>query len=135
MNRPPAAQSSGRGDAVRAHGAKDRAALFFVVALVLLFVLPSPWNLMGAVAGGALFILEIGYWQRRVRSQKVQTGIENLVGAAGEVTEPLGPTGQIRVLGELWEARAASELPRGTRVRVIAMDGLTLEVEPDEIAP
>ena len=81
---------------------------------------------------GGLFVLEIGFWQRRVRGQKVQTGAENLVGATGEVTEALAPVGQVRVLGELWEARAASELPPGTRVRVVALDGLTLEVEPDD---
>jgi membrane-bound serine protease (ClpP class) len=66
-----------------------------------------------------------------MRRQKVQTGVENLIGSTGEVSEPLAPVGQIRVLGELWEARASSELPRGTRVRVVAVDGLTLEVEPE----
>ena len=53
----------------------------------------------------------------------------------GEVTEALTPAGQVRVLGELWEARAAVELPRGARVRVLALDGLTLEVEPDDTSP
>ena len=85
--------------------------MLLVIALVLLFALPSPWNIVGAVASGALFVLEIGFWQRRVRGQKVQTGAENLVGATGEVSEPLAPVGQIRVLGELWEARA----PRSCR--------------------
>ena len=48
------------------------------------------------------------------------------------MTEALAPLGQVRVLGELWEARAAVELPSGARVRVVALDGLTLEVEPDD---
>ncbi len=109
--------------------------MFLVIAFALLLVLPSPWNVVGAIASGALFVLEITFWQHRVRGQKVQTGAEKLVGATGEVTEPLSPMGQIRVLGELWEARAAPELPRGTRVRVIAIDGLTLEVESDDSPP
>jgi membrane-bound serine protease (ClpP class) len=109
--------------------------MFLFVGLVLLLVLPSPWNVVGGAVSGALFVLEIGYWQRRVRGQKVRTGAENLVGATGEVSEPLTPVGQVRVLGELWAARAASELPRGTRVRVIAMDGLRLEVEPEDQEP
>jgi membrane-bound serine protease (ClpP class) len=79
--------------------------------------------------------LEVTYWQRRVRRQKVQTGVENLVGATAEVTDPLDPSGQVRVLGELWEARSKSELPRGSRVRVVAVHGLALEVEAiDEAA-
>ena len=77
----------------------------------------------------ALGVFEVGYWQRRVRRKKVQTGVENLVGATGEVTERLAPSGQIRVLGELWQARSSSELPPGSRVRVVAVDGLMLEVE------
>ena len=103
--------------------------MFLLLALLLLIVLPSPWNVIGAVASGALGLLEVAYWQRRMGRRKVQTGVENLVGAIGEVTERLAPTGQIRVLGELWEARATSELPRGTPVRVVAVNGLKLEVE------
>jgi membrane-bound serine protease (ClpP class) len=65
----------------------------------------------------------------------VQTGVENLVGATGEVSEGLTPTGHIRVLGELWQARSSSELPAGSRVRVVAVDGLTLDVEAvDKVA-
>ena len=64
-----------------------------------------------------------------MRRGKVQTGVEQLVGATGEVSERLAPSGQVRVLGELWEARSSSELPPGSRVRVVAVDGLVLEVE------
>ena len=108
--------------------------MFFLTALLLLLVLPSPWNVIGAVVSGALGLGEVTYWQRYMRRRKVQTGVENLVGATGEVSEPLAPVGQIRVLGELWEARATSELPRGTLVRVVAVNGLKLEVEPVDSA-
>jgi membrane-bound serine protease (ClpP class) len=103
--------------------------MFFLLALVLLVFLPSPWNLIGALVSGVLFAGEVGYWQRRIRQRKVQTGVENLVGSVGEVVEPLTPSGQIRVLGELWQARAPAELPRGTPVRVTKVEGLMLEVE------
>ena len=104
--------------------------MFLLLALVLFIVLPSPWDVIGGLVSLALGILEVVYWQRRVRRQKVQTGVGTLVGATGEVTAPLAPTGQIRVRGELWEARASSELRRGARVRVVAVHGLALEVEP-----
>lgn len=103
--------------------------MFLLVAFVLFIVLPSPWDVIGGLVSLAVGILEVVYWQRRVRRQKVQTGVGTLVGATGEVTDPLAPTGQIRVRGELWEARANSELPRGSRVRVVAVHGLALEVE------
>jgi membrane protein implicated in regulation of membrane protease activity len=104
--------------------------MFLLIALVLFIFLPSPWNAIGGFAGLVFFGFEVGYWQRRVRHQKVQTGVGTLVGATGEVSEPLAPVGQIRVRGELWEAHSSSEVPAGARVRVIAVNGLTLEVEP-----
>jgi membrane-bound serine protease (ClpP class) len=108
--------------------------MFLVLALLLFLVLPEPWDVVGGLVSLGLGIVEITYWQRRMGREKVQTGSENLIGATGEVTTPLAPVGQIRVLGELWEARASSELPRGATVRVVAMHGLTLEVEPADTA-
>ena len=108
--------------------------MFLVIGLVLLLALSSPWNVVAAIVCGALFVLEIGVLAApRGRARRCRRAPRHLVGATGEVTEPLAPVGQIRVQGELWEARAATELPRGTRVRVVAIDGLTLEVEPDDI--
>jgi membrane-bound serine protease (ClpP class) len=66
------------------------------------------------------------------RDEPVRTGSEELVGAVGEVREPLDPDGQIFIAGALWRARATGpdEIGLGNRVRVKAVDGLTLEVEP-----
>jgi membrane-bound serine protease (ClpP class) len=103
--------------------------MFLVLTFVVLLFLPSPWNLVGALVSGVLFAFEVAYWQRRMRGRVVRTGVEDLVGSVGEVVEPLMPVGQVRVLGELWQARAPAELPRGTPVRVLKVQGLTLEVE------
>ena len=109
--------------------------MFLFFALLCLILLPSPWGLVLALAGGAALIVEVGYWHRRVRGGNVRTGAESLVGATGEVTEPLMPLGQIRLLGELWQARSSSELPRGATVRVIALNGLIVEVEAADNTP
>jgi membrane protein implicated in regulation of membrane protease activity len=59
-----------------------------------------------------------------------------MVGAIGEVREPLDPMGQIFVEGALWRAtleRADGDqrtLGRGSRVRVESVEGLTLHVRP-----
>ena len=103
--------------------------MFLVLAILLFFLLPSPWNVIGGLASIACGVFEIAYFRRRMKREKVQTGVEQLVGATGEVTERLAPSGHIRVLGELWEAHSSSELPPGTRVRVVAVQGLRLEVE------
>jgi membrane-bound serine protease (ClpP class) len=66
------------------------------------------------------------------RDEPVRTGSEELVGSIGEVRLPLDPEGQIFIQGALWRARAirAGAIGPGNRVRVRAVDGLTLEVEP-----
>ena len=109
--------------------------MFVALALVLFLILPDPWNVVGGVVSLACGVVEVTYWQRRMKRVKVETGVENLIGATGEVTAPLAPVGQIRVLGELWQARSSSELaPERTIVRVVAIDGLTLDVEPVDSA-
>ncbi len=87
------------------------------------------------MAALALFGLEVFYFYRRMRGVKVVTGAENLVGAVGKSVEPLDPEGHIRVQGELWQARASEALPAGTKVKVVAIDDLTLEVETAETSP
>jgi membrane-bound serine protease (ClpP class) len=106
--------------------------MFVALALVLFLVLPDPWDVIGGLVSLACGVVEITYWQRRMRRVKVETGVENLVGSIGEVTAALAPVGQIRVLGELWQARASSDVPPGTSVRVVAVNGLILDVEPVE---
>jgi membrane protein implicated in regulation of membrane protease activity len=104
--------------------------MFLLLAPLLLIFLPWPWNLVGGLASGALGVAEFGYWHRRMGRRRVVTGAEDLVGAIGEVTESLAPRGQVRLQGELWNARCQREIRHGTPVRVVAVDGLVLEVEP-----
>jgi membrane-bound serine protease (ClpP class) len=104
--------------------------VFFLIALLLLLLLPDPWNVVAALAALALGGLEVLYFYRRMRGVKVATGVENLVGAVGKAVEPLDPDGHVRVHGELWQARSAKPAAQGAKVRVVAVDGLELEVEP-----
>ncbi|BBO66153.1 serine protease [Desulfosarcina alkanivorans] len=67
----------------------------------------------------------------RSRTRRPMTGGSGLIGEAGVVKTPLTPTGRILVHGELWLARCARPVGVGQRVRVTAVDGLTLDVEPE----
>jgi membrane-bound serine protease (ClpP class) len=55
-------------------------------------------------------------------------------GAPAVVRRPLEPVGSIYLAGEEWTARtvAGAQLDRGTPVRVVGVDGLTVIVEPDQ---
>ena len=72
----------------------------------------------------------------RARRNKVLTGPQAMVGGVAIVRTPLAPTGQVEIRGEIWEARVAdaasptATLAPGTCVRVRAVEGLVLLVEP-----
>ena len=99
--------------------------LFLGGILLAVFVLPSPWGLIAILVGGVIDILEslaLLHWSRRRRAS---TGAEALVGQRAIVANPT----QVRIVGELWQARAGRPLVPGEEVVVRAADGLTLTVE------
>ena len=105
--------------------------MLFVVALFLaLFVLPSPWGVVGVAVAAAVDLIEVAvglWWNRR---RKASVGAETLVGKHAVAVNDLWPEGQVRVMGELWRARCEGGCDAGTSVVVRAIDGLTLDVEP-----
>ena len=67
--------------------------------------------------------------------RRQEAGKEELIGEEGQVTEPIGSAaapGMVFVHGELWRAAAldGQAIPKGSRIRVRKVVGLTLEVEP-----
>lgn len=86
------------------------------------------------VAGFAIlffgYVVQQAMKTRRMRSAERS---ERLVGSEGIVTIELSPTGVVRVAAEDWTAESvAGRVPAGERVRVVAMHGLRLKVEPLE---
>ncbi len=63
------------------------------------------------------------------------TGMEALIGAMAEVRTPLNPDGSVFLNGELWRARSddRSEIPAGTLVEIIAIQGFQLRVRSQEM--
>ena len=66
-------------------------------------------------------------------TQPLRSGAPGLLGEVGEVREAIGPgEGRVLVHGELWTARARAPIPEGTRVRVVGVSGLLVDVAPLE---
>jgi membrane-bound serine protease (ClpP class) len=81
------------------------------------------------------FLLSIAM---RARRNKVVTGVEAMPGRLGVVVVELNPSGRVKVQGEYWDAVSGGRIALNERVRVTAVDGLTLRVEampPDAAAP
>jgi membrane-bound serine protease (ClpP class) len=66
----------------------------------------------------------------RARRNKAQTGAEGMVGEIGSAMTALEPAGKIFVHGEYWDAMSSRPVAAGARVRVTAITGLQLKVEP-----
>jgi membrane-bound serine protease (ClpP class) len=98
---------------------------------IAIFVLPPVWGAVAIAAGIAIEVAELAFWIRFLRRYRVQTGVEGLIGSVAEVIEALDPAGRVRLRGEIWRATASEAAAIGERVRVTAVDGLTLEVEPE----
>ena len=104
--------------------------LFLIGVLLAVFVLPSPWGLVAIAIGAALDVAETGvflWWSKR---RKASVGVDTLVGTVGVAVGELWPEGQVKVNGEIWNARCNGGCEAGTRVVVRAVDGLRLQVEP-----
>jgi membrane protein implicated in regulation of membrane protease activity len=93
--------------------------------LLAVFVVPWPWGIATVLAGGVLDIAESLLVMRWTKRRRSSVGVEALVGQTAVVATPT----QVRVAGELWEARADHRLRVGDEVVVRAVDGLMLDVE------
>jgi membrane-bound serine protease (ClpP class) len=85
--------------------------------------------LIPSVALVSAFFAVVAALAFRAQVATARTGLEGLVGEIGVVRQALAPEGKILVHGELWRARASRSVDPGEKVKVVAADGLLLEVE------
>ncbi len=89
-------------------------------------------HLATALSAGLAFGLITVFLLRlamRARRTKFRMGGDAMIGLIAVVTQPLAPTGQVMVNGELWQAESATPAALGEQVRVRGLRDLTLLVE------
>jgi membrane protein implicated in regulation of membrane protease activity len=105
--------------------------LVLIAILLAIFVLPSPWGLVAVLGALVVDLAEIAFGLWYAKRRKPQTGAEALIGSVGRVVARCDPVGQVRVNGELWQARADERADTGEDVRVEAVGAdLVLSVRP-----
>jgi membrane-bound serine protease (ClpP class) len=104
--------------------------MLIFLAVALLLILPAPWNLVAFLVLLPLWVLELFGWNRTTKRHRKAVGAETLIGREAVVSEPCRPVGQVRLDGEIWEARCEAGASTGDRVRVTGRQRLTLVVEP-----
>jgi membrane-bound serine protease (ClpP class) len=88
---------------------------------------------LGILSGVTFYFVSRKVWEAQ-RNERVRTGAEQMVGGDAEARSSIDPEGQVWIEGALWRARlaeGASPVRLGDRVRVEAVDGLTLVVHPE----
>jgi membrane-bound serine protease (ClpP class) len=96
--------------------------------------LDPPWWVLVLVCGATLlFVLSGMTAMVRSRFSTPTIGREELIGEMGTAEVGVDPDGVVRVRDALWRARTnrATPIAAGDTVRVVAVEGVMLEVEPE----
>ena len=93
---------------------------------------PSWWIIMLVILGVVLFMIAGMTAMLRSRFSTPTVGREGMIGEIGDAASDIKPDGLITLRETVWKARTnrATPLTMGDRARVVAVDGLVLEVEP-----
>ena len=108
--------------------------MLIIVAFLLLLLLPTPWNIVGFLVVIPLWILELLAWNRSMKGRRKAVGAQTLLGREAVVVTACRPRGQVRIDGEIWQARCDAGAGEGDTVRIVDRDNLALIVEPTEPA-
>jgi membrane-bound serine protease (ClpP class) len=106
--------------------------VILALAIAGLFFIPDPWRIVILLVAALIEVGEVYLWIRYLRRYRVQTGAEGMVGERAEAVAALDPEGKVRVRGEIWNARSSAAVTAGAPVRIQAVEGLTLLVEPEQ---
>ncbi|WP_425591752.1 NfeD family protein [Halomonas getboli] len=108
----------------------------FVIGSVMLMDADTLNISLPLIGGVALVAAGLMLWVMTrflgLRRRTPRTGQEELIGNEAVALEDFQGEGHVRLRGERWNARSGASLHRGQTVRVVAIEGLTVEVEPLE---
>lgn len=88
----------------------------------------------GIAAAGAIGMLVMASYFAKARRQPVATGAERLLAERAIAMDDFEQQGLVRIHGEIWNAVSRVPVKAGDVLRVSAVDGLTLHVEPEQVS-
>ncbi len=102
--------------------------LLIVVTVLSFLFLDTPWRWVAIGLAVVVEFAEVLFWLGWNHNRKVRVGAETMIGKQGVVIGPCFPDGQVRLDGEIWNARCDEGAREGTEVVVERLDGLVLDV-------
>ncbi len=103
--------------------------IFLLLWLKLLIFNPRAGLIVAAAIPALILIVMLLRLAMRSHSNQVMTGEAGMIGMTGRAETALAPEGMVFVRGELWRAQSGISIAAGEQVRVVGVNGLTLEVE------
>jgi membrane-bound serine protease (ClpP class) len=107
----------------------------FTLGSIMLFESPDPalrvsWDvLIPAVAITSLFFAGVITLAVKAQLRKPVTGQQGMIGEYAEAVTDVGEDGKVFLKGEYWKAVSPTPIKKGSRVKVVGIRGLTLEVD------
>jgi membrane-bound serine protease (ClpP class) len=106
-----------------------------IMGSLLLFDSPEPalrisfQVLIPAVVVASGFFIVIILLAVKAQLRKHFTGAEAMVDAEAEVVKDIDKEGEVFIMGEYWTAKSDKPVPKGSKVKVVRVEGLKLIVE------
>ncbi|MGH9935119.1 MAG: NfeD family protein [Blastocatellia bacterium] len=106
-----------------------------VIGSLILIDAPNPEMrlplslVLAVVIPFALILIVMVRLALSARHTKVATGLAGMIGLKGRAETAIAPEGRVFVRGELWRARSQAKIAAGENVRVLGVNGLTLDVD------
>ncbi|WP_233962069.1 NfeD family protein [Pectobacterium versatile] len=110
-----------------------------VLVGLLTWVMPMGWPWQGTIFAILTIVTALlwWYWLRKRTLSRPQSMLnqrgQQLVGLRATLTDPvINGFGRVNIGDSSWRVKSEQDLPVGTQVEVIAIDGITLYVRPIE---
>ena len=87
-------------------------------------------TVIGTTVVSALFVILLMSRVAMMRRKSIHTGIEAMVGTLGEARSDFTGSGLVWIQGESWNAQSSVPVKKGDKVRILAVSGLELIIEP-----
>jgi membrane-bound serine protease (ClpP class) len=106
-------------------------ALYILVAVVVIFYFDLPlWLFIPILV--VIVIWGIYVYKMNIKMLEMPPRYTGIEGEEGTAMTPILHEGKVKVKGEIWNARSAHPIEKGKKVRVVAREGITVEVAPLE---
>ena len=109
-----------------------------VLGSLLLFESPDPalrvslQVMIPAVIIVSLFFVAVIYLAARAQLRKPRTGAQGMIGMKGYAVTDIDQSGKVFVNGEYWNATSKLHIQKGSKITVLKVSGLVIEVEEDK---